>query len=91
MSASSPLDLGWTAPARTTNVESVDVDGTNGEITITYTDAAGGTNGANNTIILVPESSDVALQGGQAPGGAVTWTCTGGDLPARFRPANCRQ
>ncbi|BAN46696.1 pilin [Metapseudomonas resinovorans] len=91
MSATSPLDAGWSQPAPTTNVDSVAVNPANGEITITYTDAAGGTNGTLNTIIMVPRSSSVALQGGVAPGGAVTWTCNTGSLPARFRPANCRQ
>jgi type IV pilus assembly protein PilA len=84
-SGASSLDLGWTAPSPTPNVTSVGVDGTNGQITITYTAAAG-----NNTIIMVPTSSGVALAPGTIPGGSINWTCTGGGLDAKYRPSNCR-
>jgi type IV pilus assembly protein PilA len=83
--AASALDLGWTAPAATNNVTSVAVDGTNGEITITYTAAAG-----NGTIIMVPQSSGAALAPNTPPGGSITWTCTQGTLLAKYRPSNCR-
>ena len=85
MSATSPLNAGWTAPGATANVSSVAVNGGNGEITITYTAAAG-----NGTIIMVPTSSGAALVSGTAPGSAITWACTTGTLNDRFRPANCR-
>ncbi|WP_267872259.1 pilin [Legionella pneumophila] len=45
-------------------------------ITITYTAAAGG-----GTIVMTP-----TLQAN----GDVTWTCTGGTLLAKYRPASCR-
>ena len=68
---------GYSSPAATPNVASIAVagDGT-GDVTITYTAAAGG-----GTIILVPTLTT---------NGDVTWTCTGGDLLAKYRPASCR-
>lgn len=68
---------GYVAPAATPNVSAIAIagDGT-AAITVTYTAAAGG-----GTIILTP-----TLQAN----GEVTWTCTGGTLADRYRPANCR-
>lgn len=66
---------GYVSPAATTNVQSIAI-GNNGVITITYTATAGG-----GTIILQP-----TLQAN----GDVTWTCTGGTLLAKYRPASCR-
>ncbi|WP_329604954.1 pilin [Spartinivicinus ruber] len=86
-SANKSLSAGWTAPAATDNVTGLAVDATNGTITITYTAAAGG---AGKTIILEPKSNGAALAAGTPPAGAVTWTCTGGDLEAKYRPSNCR-
>jgi len=68
-------DTGYVTPAATPNVQSIAV-AAGGDITITYTAAAGG-----GTIILHPTYS--ATDG-------VTWTCTGGDLLAKYRPASCR-
>jgi type IV pilus assembly protein PilA len=79
------LDSGWAAPSATTNVTSVALDGTNGEITVTYTAIAG-----DGTIVLAPTSGGTALASGTIPGDAIAWTCTGGDLAAKYRPANCR-
>ena len=110
---------GWAPPVATENVTSIAVDANNGEITITYTDRAGGSGGANNTIVFVPNAESAAipavaqvgtpgdpdyvapvaavpagaaepLVAGEVPLGSIRWTCTGGTLPARFRPANCR-
>ncbi len=66
---------GYVSPAATPNVQSIAI-GANGVITITYTAAAGG-----GTIIMTPN-----LQAN----GDVTWTCTGGTLLAKYRPASCR-
>lgn len=66
---------GYVSPAATTNVTSIAI-AANGVITITYTAAAGG-----GTIIMTP-----TLQAN----GDVTWTCTGGTLLAKYRPASCR-
>ncbi len=58
-------------------VTSVSV-GANGIITITYNDkVATGT----PTIFMSPNT---------ASGGSVVWTCTGGNVDNKFRPANCR-
>ncbi|TXH66950.1 MAG: prepilin-type N-terminal cleavage/methylation domain-containing protein [Thiothrix sp.] len=59
-------------------VTSVAVGATGGTITITYN--AKVDNG--KTIVLTPTVADAK--------GSVTWTCTGGDVPSKFRPATCR-
>jgi len=68
---------GYTTPVATPNVASIAVagDGT-AAITVTYTAAAGG-----GTIIMAPTLT---------ANGDVTWTCTGGTLLAKYRPASCR-
>jgi type IV pilus assembly protein PilA len=80
------LCLGFTAPRATASVASVTCNPANGQITITYTAAAG-----NGTIILRPTSGGAPLAAGAVPAaGSVDWHCTGGTLAARFRPAQCR-
>ena len=80
------LDNGWTAPAATSSVTSVAVAAASGQITITYTTAAG-----NGTIIMVPTSNGAALVSGTPPaGGSIAWSCTGGTLAQKYRPAQCR-
>ena len=66
---------GYTSPAATNNVASIAI-AAEGVITIEYTVAAGG-----GSIILEPTLT---------ANGDVTWTCTGGDLAYKYRPANCR-
>ncbi len=68
---------GYTTPAATPNVTSIVVagDGT-AAITITYTAAAGG-----GTIIMAPTLT---------ANGDVTWSCVGGTLLSKYRPAACR-
>lgn len=68
-------DTGYLTPAATPNVQSIAI-AAGGVITITYTAAAGG-----GTIILQPTYD--ATNG-------VTWSCTGGSLQAKYRPASCR-
>jgi type IV pilus assembly protein PilA len=65
---------GWEAPAATPNVTSVGI--ANGVVTVTYTALAGG-----GTIIMTPTVQAA---------GEITWTCTGGTLADKFRPAQCR-
>ena len=67
---------GYVSPTATPNVTSIAIADATGAITITYTAAAG-----NGTIILNP-----TLQAN----GDVTWTCTGGTLQDKYRPASCR-
>lgn len=79
---------GWTSPAATTNVASVAISSTNGDITVTYAaniDTSG-------TIIFHPAygTANTALAVNTIPTDAIKWTCTGGDLDDRYRPANCR-
>ncbi len=58
------------------NVASVSV-GAGGIITVTYSNDAAL---SGRTITLSPSVT----------GGSLRWTCTGGNLLPRFRPANCR-
>lgn len=50
--------------------------GAGGAITITYNSKVA----AGATLILTPADS----------GGAIKWTCTGGTVDDKYRPANCR-
>jgi len=81
----SALDAGWSPPTGTVNVSSVAVNAGTGEITITYTAAAGA-----GTILMTPTSGGAALVAGTIPGDAIAWDCTGGTLVAKYRPSNCR-
>ena len=84
------FDSGWVAPTATAAVGSLAIAQGNGEITITYTAAAGG-----GTIILTPTAGGAALAGTASAStvptaGSVAWSCTGGSLVAKYRPAQCR-
>ena len=84
------FDSGWVAPTATAAVGSLAIAQGNGEITITYTAAAGG-----GTIILTPTAGGAALAGTASAStvptaGSVAWSCTGGTLVAKYRPAQCR-
>jgi len=77
-----PFASGWTAPNATSNVSSVAVDATTGQITVTYTTAVAPA-GAN-TLILTPvdgtTAAGVALAGTATAStppatGSVTWIC----------------
>jgi type IV pilus assembly protein PilA len=56
---------------------------TDGIITITY----GTKVEADKTIVLTPAPVLIA---GTPPATGLTWTCTGGNLAAKYRPAECR-
>ncbi len=76
---------GWSAPQATTNVASV-ATAANGIITIEYTAASG-----DGSIILRPSDASGAITNTAViPSGAIVWSCSGGDLADKFRPANCR-
>ncbi len=86
--ANADFSLGWVVPSATTNVTSVAVSNA-GVVTITYTTkvAAAGA----NTIIMQPQSpTGTNLTAGTMPTDRINWTCTGGTLAARYRPAECR-
>ena len=61
-------------------VDSVAVS-TGGNITITYNSKVTST-AAESTLIFVPSASDTS--------GSITWTCTGGGVLGKYRPATCR-
>ena len=85
----------------TPNVAGLSVDGTNGEITVTY-----GNNVAANgpTLLLTPVTGlfpGALIVSGTVPLGPITWNCSvagstgntvaaGGTLLAQFAPAYCR-
>lgn len=72
---STQAETGYVTPVATDNVSSITI-GALGVITITYTASAGG-----GTILLRPTLDPVR---------AITWDCTGGSLPGKYRPATCR-
>jgi len=83
--AATDLSAGWNAPSATKNVSSVAIASATGQITVTYTAAAG-----NGTVVLIPTSGGAALSAGTIPGGAIEWSCNTGTLATKYRPSNCR-
>ncbi len=86
-SGAATFDAGFTAPSATENVSAVAVDGTTGMITVTFKAKSGG---AAATIEFEPKAGGAVLVAGTPPTDAITWTCTGGSLAAKYRPSNCR-
>ena len=76
-----PFDAGYVPPNATSNLASALI-GAGGLITLTTTLAGG-----NGTIIFTPTP---ALVAGTPPNSNVAWSCTGGGLPQKYRPAVCR-
>ena len=77
------LASGWTKSGPSTaKVKDLGID-TAGVITITY----GTKIDDGKTITINPTPVLVA---GTPPTSAITWTCTGGTLAAKYRPAECR-
>ncbi len=62
-------------------VASVEAAATTGIITITYNASGVGAGADSATILLTPDTS---------ASGALGWDCTGGTMPAKYRPATCR-
>lgn len=86
----SDLSLGVSGPGidgegATENVTSLAVDGTSGQITITYEAKAGG-----GSIIFEPQAGGAAIAAGTVPTATITWICTGGSLDQKYRPSECR-
>ena len=67
---------GYESPMATENVASIVIADKTGVVTINYTRAAG-----NGTLELTPTLH---------ASGEISWTCTGGTLERKYRPANCR-
>ena len=89
-----PLNTNMPAFAATSNVSDIAADGPTGEITITYTAAAGG-----GTMVLAPRDGGAALTAGTIPTNAIAWNCnaegstkggTNGTLVAKYAPSTCR-
>ena len=81
------FSAGWTAPQPSVNVTSVTVTAA-GLITATTTAAAG-----NGTVIFAPydgTAPTTPLTAGTVPANSIQWTCTGGTLIQKYRPAACR-
>ncbi len=103
--SAAPFASGWTAPSTTANVSSVDINSSNGRITIAYTTAVAPSSA--NTLILTPlngaRTNGVALVAGTPPSaGSITWVCASagstisnnavgkGTLESKYTPAECR-
>lgn len=89
-----PLSSNMPAFAATPNVDTIGVADDTGEITITYTAAAGG-----GTLVLAPRDGADALTAGTIPTNAIAWNCnaagstkggTAGSLDAKYAPSSCR-
>ncbi|HZQ63061.1 MAG TPA: pilin [Casimicrobiaceae bacterium] len=78
-------DAGFTAPTATNYVGGVAINPANGTITISYTTLVAPA--ATNSITMVPNPAFVANTPTTTN---IQWSCTGGTLLAKFRPASCR-
>lgn len=72
----SDIGSGFQSPAATENVSSISIEKGTGNVVIHYTKKAG-----DGTMMLHPEWQS---------SGQILWTCTGGTLAAKYRPANCK-
>jgi type IV pilus assembly protein PilA len=86
--SSSSLSAGYNSMAVTSNIVSLSIDGTNGEVTLSYTTRVA-PSGAN-TIVMVPTVGGAGLAAGSPPNDRVSWDCRGGTLLPKYRPAECR-
>ncbi len=77
-----PFAQGFTFPAATKSVANIQIDATNGTITVQMK-----ANGGNGTIEFVPTP---ALVAGIPPTDRIDWVCTTGTLAQKYRPAECR-
>ena len=84
-SGAASLAAGYTAPTATSNVTSVAIASTTGQITVTTTSKAGG-----GSIIFIPTAGSAALTAGTIPTDRISWSCTTGSLSAKYRPSECR-
>lgn len=95
------FNSGWTPPTPTDNVSAVQINTTNGVITITYTNKVGP---SSPTLLLVPfDGVDQLTQGEAVISGVITWRCHSsnpplsspdrtitGTIDPRYVPATCR-
>ena len=81
-SSGKPFAQGFSFPTATKSVSNIAIDAANGSITITMS-----TNAGAGSIIFLPSP---ALVVGTPPSDRVEWSCTGGTLASKYRPAECR-
>ena len=81
-SVGTAFDSNWTPPVATNNIDSISIDGASGLLTLTSSAKAG-----SGTIEFRPSP---ALIAGTPPAAAITWNCSGGTLPGKYRPSECR-
>ncbi|KAF3983550.1 MAG: pilin [Methylococcales symbiont of Hymedesmia sp. n. MRB-2018] len=94
----SDFNSGYTPPAKTDIVASIDINEENGTITITYTKVIGAE--GKNVLQLVPTSGGALITKGEVPVKEIKWVCkaknTDGTVTAattvdsKYLPANCR-
>ncbi|WP_022972862.1 pilin, partial [Xanthomonas maliensis] len=83
----SPLGLGYSFSAGTTNVSTLAVDGATGVVTVTMTPKA-----KSVVLTLTPgtgANGATALAGGTVPDGPINWKCTTSS-DKKYVPAECR-
>jgi type IV pilus assembly protein PilA len=84
----SDLGLGWVSSADT-NVSSVAIAPATGVVTVSFTTRVAAA--SVNSLVLTPTSNALPLAAGTPPAGNdISWSCTGGTLAAKYRPAVCR-
>jgi len=82
------LSLGWVSSADT-NVSSVTIERATGVVTVSFTTKVAAV--SVNSLLLTPTSNAVPLVAGTPPAGnEISWSCAGGTLEAKYRPAVCR-
>jgi len=74
-----------TSAAQSAYLDAITMATTATGITITYEVDAG------LATDIVQTSADTIVFGGTGSANGVQWTCNGGNLPAKYLPANCRQ
>lgn len=79
--AGQPLTNGYDPPDPTKNTSSVTIDAT-GTVTLVTSAIAG-----NGSIVFAPVPLPIP---GAPVGDILQWTCNGGTLETRYRPAECR-
>lgn len=90
----SPLDAGFTTSQSTPSVSSLSIDQSNGEIEVKFNPVAGGVAGADSMVFIPTYNNGTPLSGdatsSTVPHTAIQWSCKGGTLAAKYRPAICR-
>ena len=84
------------APNQPKSVNTTDIDVVTGTVNVVFKANVPGPGGAVANMTFVPSSNGATFVGGTAAvtnvpvGGSINWSCTGGNLEAKFRPSECR-